>query len=345
MFMTEFPKFVPHPLIRSGHAQTLYAHYWGGERPAYRAVRHMVALPDGDRVVLHDDRPAGWRPTDRSALLLHGLAGCHQSPYMVRVASKLSAAGVRTFRMDHRGCGAGQELARLPYHAGRSDDALQALWSIAKLCPDSPVSLVGFSLSGNLSLKLVGEIPEELPANLCSVMAVNPSIDLAACVKGLTGPLTRFYDRYFASLLCRQLVVLRRCRPDGPRAGWMRNPRRIFEFDQHYTAPAGGFPDADAYYARCSAAQFLCDIRVPTLILSSRDDPLIPAGLFENLQTSESVRIHLTDHGGHLGYVGRRGVDPDGRWMDWRVVDWVTGCAQQQAAENPGFRRPAESTP
>lgn len=345
MFVPEFPRFVPHPLIRGGHAQTLYAHYWGGERPIYQATRHTVALPDGDCVVLHDDRPANWKPTDRSALLLHGLAGCHLSPYMVRVASKLNAAGVRTFRMDHRGCGAGQGLARLPYHAGRSDDALQALRYIAAICADSPLSLVGFSLSGNLSLKLVGETPDELPSNLCSVMAVNPSIDLAACVKGLDGPVTRFYDRYFARLLRRQLVISRKCRPDGPCPGWTRNPCRIFDFDQHYTAPAGGFPDADEYYARCSAAQFLDGIRVSTLILSSRDDPLIPAHLFENLRASECVRLHLTDAGGHLGYVGRRGVDPDSRWLDWRVVDWVTGRAQKQAAETTSVRRPAESTP
>ena len=99
-----------------------------------------------------------WQPADRSALLIHGLGGCHDSGYMQRIAHKLNARGVRVFRMDLRGCGAGMGLARLPYHSGRSEDARAALAAIARICRNSPTTLVGFSLGANMSLKLLGEL-------------------------------------------------------------------------------------------------------------------------------------------------------------------------------------------
>ena len=117
------PPFRQHLLFRGGHAQTLAGAYLPGRRYRYRAEQREVTLPDGDRIVLHDDCPAGWQSGQRAALLIHGLAGSHQSGYMQRIAHKLQARGVRAFRMDLRGCGAGAGLARLPYHSGRSEDA------------------------------------------------------------------------------------------------------------------------------------------------------------------------------------------------------------------------------
>ena len=112
--------------MRGGHLQTIAAGYLPGHKFPYQAVQHTVVLPDGDAIILHDDCPPAWTPSDRVALLIHGLAGCHESPYMVRIAGKLNAIGVRTFRMDLRRSGAGWRLARFPYHAGRSLDALEA---------------------------------------------------------------------------------------------------------------------------------------------------------------------------------------------------------------------------
>ncbi len=121
--------------MASGHAQTLAGVYLPAGRYPYRARQHRVALADGDQLVLHDDRPDAWQAGDRAALLIHGLAGCHTSGYMQRIAHKLSARGVRVFRMDLRGCGAGQGLARWPYHSGRTEDAVAALEAIARLRP------------------------------------------------------------------------------------------------------------------------------------------------------------------------------------------------------------------
>ncbi len=319
-----FPVFRAHPLLPGGHAQTLASIYFPGRLSPYRATQHRVQLDDGDTLVLHDDCPADWRPVDQSALLMHGLAGCHQSPYMIRVARKLNDRGVRTFRMDHRGCGAGSGLARLPYHAGRSDDALQVLRYIHEIHPDSPISVIGFSLSGNVTLKLLGESSDELPDYVDRGVAINPPIELATCINALRRPVCQIYDRHFVKLLNQQVRHRQSVFADAPTGTFSSWPRRIADFDDTYTAPVSGFGNAGNYYERCSSRQFLPSIRIPTLILTARDDPLVPVASFAGLTLPPSVTLHIADRGGHLGYIARRGTDPDQRWMDWRIVDWIT---------------------
>jgi predicted alpha/beta-fold hydrolase len=328
-----FPPFRPHPLLRGGHAQTLAGAFLPGPRHPYRAGRHLVTLTDGDQLVLHDDCPATWQAGDRSALLIHGLAGCHTSGYMRRIAHKLGARGVRVFRMDLRGCGAGAGLARLPYHSGRSEDAAAALETIARWFPKSPTVLVGFSLGGNIALKLVGELAGRPCGNLERAMAVCPPVDLAASSRRISLPANRFYDRYFVRLLWEQLAIRRRLVPQASGAPLARRPRTLWEFDNTFTAVVCGFGTADDYYRVASSAPRIEHIRIPTLIVASRDDPMIPCEALERLRLPPAVRVHLTDHGGHLGFVARRGADPDRRWMDWRVVDFVL-AADRAAADD-----------
>lgn len=313
------PPFRPHPLVRGGHAQTLFGTFAPGVLAAYRAMTHRVPLPDGDVLILHDDQPATWEAGERVALLVHGLAGSHLSGYMVRIAHKLNARGVRTFRLDLRGCGAGQGLAKNPYHAGRSDDAFQALKVVKELCPGSPIGLAGFSLGGNISLKLLGEDPGRLPNELERAIAVNPSVELATCVDSLDRPLQRRYDRHFVKLLYEQSAASGQLPSDinGRRA------LRLRDFDDWHTAPLCGFGTADKYYAASSSAQFVPRIRVPTLIVTAADDPLIPSSVFRELKRPALVKLHVAPSGGHLGYIARGGIDPDRRWIDWRVVDWL----------------------
>ncbi len=323
-----FPPFRPYPLLRSGHAQTLAGVYLPMPRLPYRAVRHIVELDDGDRIVLHDDRPEGWQRGDRACLLIHGLAGCHESGYMQRIAHKLGARGVRAFRMDLRGCGAGEGLARLPYHSGRSEDARAALEAIARLAPESPVTLVGFSLGGNIALKLAGEVEDRPCAHWDSVMAVCPPVDLAACSRQIQKRPNTLYDRYFVSRLIAQLDTRRDHLPPEFAQPFARPPRTLWDFDNQFTAVVCQFGTADDYYARASSLPLLARIRRPTLILSAADDPMIPPASLLNARLPAAVRLCMTHAGGHLGFVGRRGGDADRRWMDWRVVDWVTGVSR-----------------
>jgi uncharacterized protein len=323
MLSRSFPPFRPHPLLRGGHAQTLAGVYLPGPAVRYRARQRRVTLADGDTIVLHDDCPSGWRSGDRTVLLIHGLAGCHDSGYMRRTAHKLCARSVRTFRMDLRGCGAGQGLAHQPYHSGRSEDAAAAIAAIARIVPDSPLTLVGFSLGGNMALKLAGELGGRPCGNLDSVMAICPPVDLAACSRQIQKRANRLYDRYFVALLLRQLELRKRLLPAAPAGRFARRPRSLWEFDDSFTAVVCGFGTAEGYYAAASSAPWIPRIERSTFIVSARDDPMIPAETLEQIKLPPAVRLHISDCGGHLGFVGRRGVDGDRRWMDWRVVDWV----------------------
>ncbi len=315
--------FLPHPLIRGGNAQTLAAALLPSPPHDYQAVRHFVDLPDGDRLVLHDDQPAGWHLGDRTLLLAHGLGGCHGSPYMVRIARKLNEVGVRTFRLDLRGCGVGERYARGAAHCGSWDDLRAALEAIAQLAPGSPTDVVGFSLGGSLALNLAGRLGDQPCGHLSSVMAVCPPVDLHALDKSFQQGAGRVYSRYLATVMWRQIQRRLKDMPDPPVVDTSKRPRHIRELDEQITAPFHGFRDAQHYYDETSAAPYLTDIRVPTKIVVSADDPVIPVKALLRAPRSEWVDILVAKSGGHLGFYGHEEGDPDANWIDWRVVDWA----------------------
>jgi predicted alpha/beta-fold hydrolase len=252
---------------------------------------------------------------------------------MVRCSAKLRARGIHVFRMNLRGCGAGLALARHPVHAGRSEDAAAALSFLAQCCPAAPVHLVGFSLGGNIALKFAGEAGPQPPKNLASVLAVAPPIDLAACSRHLRTGLGRFYDAVFLKGLFKHVkqrsaqCADAHVRPLSPR------PRSVFEFDDLFTAPLSGFAGANDYYERASSKPLLSQINIPALMIAAASDPIVPVSSFENAAVSGSTQLVVTPCGGHLGYLGRTSSDPDRRWLDWRIVEWIT--AQRVAVPSP----------
>ena len=186
--------------------------------------------------------------------------------------------------------------------------------------------MFGVSLSGNIVLKYLGESPESVPSQVVQGLVVNPPIDLAASVKTLDGRINRMYDRHFVGSLTRHLAERQRLRPDAPMPAVTKPPRTLYEFDDWYTAPMSGFPNADTYYAKCSAAQFVPFIQTPTTIITSRNDPMVPVEMFspDRVRYPAAVRLAIANGGGHVGYIARAGLDPDVHWLDWRVVELVT---------------------
>jgi predicted alpha/beta-fold hydrolase len=282
-------------------------------------------LSDGDTVLLHDSQPPGWTAGDPLVLLLPGLTGSHQSSYIVRTAAKLNARGVRAVRMDPRGWGRSPELARGAFHAARTEDIREALHFLAALAPAAPLGVVGFSLTGNMLLKLLGS-GAELPPSLHRAAALCPPIDLTQCADRLERPLPRrIYGSHFLKYLRRHIQLRQRLRPDDwpvEEFSRVRAVRTLLQFDEAFTAARAGFGSAAEYYRTCSAKPHLERITVPTLLIADRDDPVIPGEVFDDLLPSPAVTLHLTEGGGHLGFIGRRNGDPDLRWLDWRIVEW-----------------------
>ena len=352
-----FPNFEPHPLIRGGHLQTILGSYLPWMKVDYRATQYRVPLADGDSIALHDDLPkappggrAAWQAGQPVVVLLHGLGGSHQSGYMQRCAVKLTERGCRVFRMDLRGYGAGIPLARHPVHAGRSEDAAAVLDFVIDLCPDSPVHMVGFSMGANIVLKLAGELGQLAPASLASVMAIAPPIDLIACSRNMQHRVNRIYDRTFVKSLVAHISRRRQVVPDALHRPLDPLPRRLVDFDNLFTAPLSGFADAEDYYVRASSGALLRHIAVPALILSAANDPIVPVHPFETATYSPTTKLHITPCGGHLGFIARRGRDPDRRWLDWRVVEWIESQsaakrAVPESASSPASRESASSAP
>src|SRR5262245_4900592 len=312
-----------HPLFTHPHLQTVIAAKlnFAWEPPSTTC---LVELSDGDQIALEVSTPTGSQPSDPTVVMLHGLCGCHRSPYMQRLAHKLLRRGIRAVRMNLRGCGSGKGLARYPYHSGRSADVLSVLERLEQDAPASPVILVGFSLGGNIVLKLAAELSATVPANLQRVIAICPSADLVACAHLLSQPTNRLYNRYFTRLLCADVAYRHACFPDLPPVA-LPDGLLLYDFDEHYTAPQCGFRNALDYYRQCSAAPLVPCITVPCHILFAADDPLIDACVFDGVALPANVQVLCTRHGGHLGFLGLPGRAGGYRAMDAQLLAWING--------------------
>lgn len=312
--------FRPFPLLANPHVQTVLGNLFASAELRFPSVLEVVQLSDGDRVVLHDSAPRSWGHGGPVAMLVHGLGGCHESPYMLRIAQLLALGGTRVYRMDLRGCGAGVTLARRLYSAACSDDVRAVVEHLHARHPGSPLLLAGFSLGGGIVLKAAGEFA--LPG-LCAVLGVAAPLDLVRCAAQMARQ--PFYDAFYLHHLLRQVRRHQRIFPDLPR---VRFPRGLTlrQFDDIYTAPRWGFADAQDYYRQASALPWVPKVRVPTLLLTARDDPFIVAASFEELAPSPTLEVHIAPHGGHLGFLGSDGQGGV-RWAERQVADWLLAQA------------------
>jgi predicted alpha/beta-fold hydrolase len=318
----EIPLFEPHPWLRGGHAQTIVGRYWLSAKRDIASRAHLVDLDDGDRLSVLESMPAGWSAGDPVAILVHGLAGCARSPYIVRFAYRLVAMGIGVVRMNLRGAGSGFGLARGIYHAGRSDDLRQVVTWFAGRAKGSPIALAGFSLGANLVLKLAAEAADHPLAGVDCVLAANPPIDLAACARAMSRPENRVYDRNFTRWLRCQAGRLHRLYPELGDPG-LKRISSVYEFDDCYTAARNGFRSADDYYARSSSLFTVSRIELPGLVVHAADDPFIPVEPFLHASFPANLNCEILPHGGHLGYVSRYRWQGDRRWLETRLAAWL----------------------
>jgi predicted alpha/beta-fold hydrolase len=318
------PPFEPHPWLRGGHVQTIVGRYWPILRHGLTSTAHEVALADGDRLLLLESTPEAWEGTRPTVMLVHGLAGCAEASYVVRLGLRLVRMGFRVVRVNLRGAGRGFGLARGIYHAGRSDDLRAVVDWLTSREDRSPIAAVGFSLGANLVLKLAAEMGDSSPGvgGLDCVVAANPPIDLAICARRMSAPENRLYDWNFVRWLRKMAVRLHRLFPElGPPQ--LEGVRTLYEFDDRYTARRNGFASADDYYRRCSLVDRLDRIGVPGLIVHAMDDPFVPHEPFLEAARQPGLALELVQNGGHLGYLSRRPWQGDRRWLDARLAGWL----------------------
>ncbi len=313
--------------LRSAHLQTILGPYLPGKQLT-GTVSYMVPLEDGDTVAVHFDAPPlffGSGPIEERPVVVsvHGLAGCHGSRYMQRLAWHALQQGWASYRMDMRGAGVSGLQSRFLYHAGRSDDLKAVLHFVRQRHPNGPIFLCGFSLGASIALLLISDDATITDLELSGAIAVCPPLDLGKSANRLQIGFNRVYDQLFAKALWRSLLE----RPNAVRQMGSRMPKHrpptLKAFDEQVTAPLGGFESAAEYYSRFSTKPLVRNIKVPTLVIMAKDDPLISYEIAEQTEWSPAMKVVSTDSGGHLGFIGRSEGTPETtgiRWVEQTMI-------------------------
>jgi len=316
--------FVPRPRLTWGHWMTLYC--WAAPRRLDLPVpeERLFTVTEDTQVLAH----CYWQPDRRAhptLIALHGLEGSSTAHYMRGIAHKAHRAGFNVALLNQRNCGGTEHLGPGLYHSGLTDDAAFAIRTFTSEGLHRIV-VAGYSLGGNLALKLAGEhTPAELPS-LKAVCAVSPVLELEQCVRALERRSNCIYHWNFVRNLKARMRRKERCWPGRFALDALDRVRTVREFDAVYTAPHFGFGSAEEYYHRAAAMRVVDRIQIPALVITAADDPFVPLDAFRDpaLSGNPNIRLIVTEHGGHCGFLGAASGDgDDGYWAERRVVEFA----------------------
>ena len=317
------------PLFRNPHLLTVAGNFWPRELDERRFPVEARLFPTepGIQVLVHSQRPSGEPIAE--LITVHGLEGSSDAGYTRSLAQAALEAGCAVHRFNMRSCGGTEHMSgKTLYHSGQTADLLEVIRLIKS---SAPLFLAGFSLGGNVVLKLAGELGDSASELIAGVTAVSTPIDLAACVERLRHPSNLIYARRFISRLKDRVRLKERLAPGVFNLDSLPQVKSVYDFDDQFTAPCFGFGTAANYYATQSANQFLDRIRIPTLLVQSKDDPLIPFEVYQHPAIAGNPHLTLlaVEHGGHLGFLSK--TKPR-FWLDQVLVQWMCEARNKMAA-------------
>jgi uncharacterized protein len=343
-------EFLPRRFLRNGHLQTLVGNFLPRQYVLPEPEAHLIQVEAGEADIAHGDssapnllaqartdagsrgasyvlchchwqKNASLRPT---VLLVHGLEGSTRSQYMLGNSARAWAAGCNVIRMNMRNCGGTEDLSPTLYHSGLSGDVATVMRTLAGEKGLRAFGLIGYSMGGNLVLKLAGELGAAAPPYLKAVVGVSPVMDLAVSADALHNVSNRVYEWKFLIGLRRRFRRKAVLFPAIYSTEGLEAISSLRQFDDKITARYSGFRGADDYYDRASSSHFAPQIAVPTLIVHSHDDPFIrmlPATRAA-LLGNPRVRLVETAHGGHCAFLAPA-VDYDGYWAEKLLLDFL----------------------
>lgn len=322
--------FTPAWWLPGPHAQTIWGQV-GRSRRLVEYERESLETPDGDEVLLDHLNGAPEHPR---LLLMHGLEGSSYSVYIQNIARLAQARGWSVTVLNLRGCARDPKDTwtwipnRQPrlYHSGETGDPDQVIRHLHAREPERPLVAIAVSVGGNILLKWLGENPEQTALTAAATMSV--PYDLGAGSRHMETKVGRYYLRWFLPTLREKMLFVAdrfpevRARMDIEAA---KQAVDFHPFDHVATAPMHGFDGADDYYERCSSIRFVHRIRTPTLCLSARNDPFLPARVLDELAgcVSSSVELEVTPGGGHVGWVAGNYPGRARYWAEKHVLDWL----------------------
>jgi uncharacterized protein len=321
--VTESEKeFREHGLLRNPHMMTIAATFWRRRFPKLPASEtRLFETEPGTRV----RGECHWQTeprTRRTLVLLHGLEGSSESGYMLGTAERAWTAGMNVVRLNQRNCGGTEQLTPTVYNSGMSGDIRTVIAELIARDGMREVCAAGFSMGGNLVLKMAGDLGSDAPRELRAVVAVAPALDLAACADSIAEPENFLYERHFVRKLKERIARKERLFPGIIKLSSLDSVRTVRQYDNAVTAPLCGFRDASDYYARCSAGQLLGRIARPTLILVAEDDTIVPFASITRADAEQNPNIKLvsTRHGGHCAFISSSSEERF--WSEARVVEF-----------------------
>lgn len=316
MFKTSF-------LLRNPHVQTLFATFFRKDK-LEKVETEEFTLSDGDFVecVWQHKKPTDHRPI---VVFFHGLAGSVNSPYIIGLMNALEKQGFASVLMHFRGCGKKENLKPRAYHSGETGDAKAFIEHLQKTYPNNSLHAVGFSIGGNMLLKLLAEWGSNAPVH--SAVSVSAPLRLDICADSIEKGFARVYQNYLLTPLKATLLQkyqkFEMQKYIGIDEEEIKKLKTIRAFDDAYIAPMFGFNSSQGYYDQCSARQYLKDIKTKTLIIHAKDDPFMTEEIIPSEEElSDSVRLEVSEQGGHVGFVTGTFRKPV-YWLDGRIVRFL----------------------
>jgi predicted alpha/beta-fold hydrolase len=341
-------EFLPRRFLRNGHLQTLVANYLPRTYALPPQHTHIIQVDpveaprypsdsaDSFAQAQHKAHEQGashvvcdchWQedPSECLTLLLvHGLEGSSRSHHVQGNASRAWAAGCNVIRMNMRNCGGGEDLSPTLYHSGLSGDVAAVVRTLKEEKRLGSFALVGYSMGGNLVLKLAGELGAQMPDYVKAVVGVSPAMDLAASADALHDVANRVYEWKFLRGLRRRFRRKAELFPHIYSTEGLEKVSTLRQFDDRITARYSGFHGADDYYSRCSSSNWAAQIAIPALVLHALDDPfvrMLPTTRTA-LLANPRVRLVETAHGGHCAFLAPA-VEYDGYWAEKMLLGFV----------------------
>jgi hypothetical protein len=273
-----------------------------------------------------------WQAEPRrhpTLVLVHGLEGSTESLYMLGTANKGLARGFNVIRLNQRNCGGTERFTPTLYNSGLSGDFRAVVLELAARDSLPEIFISGWSMGGNLVLKMAGEFSESFPPALRGVIGVCPSFDMEVSAPVCDAQENALYRWHFVRNLKKRYRIKAQLFPERYKLDGLDRIHSIGDFDDIITAPNFGFRDAQDYYHHASAIRVVADIRVPTLVLIAQDDPLIPFESFQKPELTGNPHIFVvaTASGGHCGFVSSH--DGDERfWAEARIMEFCKARSQ-----------------
>jgi len=292
--------YVPPLFFRNGHFSTIYSGLFRTVTDLIQE-RERLELPDDDFLDL--DWSYSGTPSKRLFILLHGLEGHGQRPYITGSAKYLNQNGYDACAVNFRGCSGETNRLFRSYHSGATADLHSVVQHILRTKKYSKIYLKGISLGGNLALKYIGE-HDTIPKEISGVIGISVPCDLYSSLKELLKPKNYLYAERFRKHLTDKLRLKLPLFPDKITKEAIGNIKNLKDFDDIYTSKAHGFKDALDYYEKCSCLQFLANIKIPALVINARNDSFLGPECFpyEVAENHPKLYLEVPKYGGHVGF-------------------------------------------